>query len=231
MSDYARNHDFSVKDGLTTGDPNKLIKGSEVDDEFDDIVTHIATKIDEPAGPSADDLLQYTGSAWSAVGDLLTPTGAVLPFAGTTLPTNWLWCDGSAVSQTTYADLYGVIGVTYGDPGGGNFNLPDLRGRAVFGKDDMNNTVGTGGGDAARLTSASAAGVDGDTLGDTGGVEEHVLTLGEMPSHDGHGDGTTSSGPGSVGAGATSGGGVIDGNDEAHTNVPPAIVLNYIIRI
>ena len=46
MSDYARQHDFSAKDALSSGDAAKLIKGSEVDAEFDAIVTAVATKHD-----------------------------------------------------------------------------------------------------------------------------------------------------------------------------------------
>ena len=178
MSDYARNYNFTAKDALTTGDPNKLIKGSEVDDEFNDVLTAVNSKIDEPASPSADDILQYVSGAWSAVANALVPTATVVATARSTAPTGWLLCDGSDVSQTTYAALYTAIGVTYGDPGGGNFTLPDLRGRAVFGKDDMGGTA------ANRVTSGAAPAIDGTTLGDTGGVEEHALTEAELGSHD-----------------------------------------------
>lgn len=54
--------------------------------------------------------------------------GFVCPFAGTTAPDGWLICDGSAVSRTTYADLFAVIGTTYGTgDGNSTFNLPDYR--------------------------------------------------------------------------------------------------------
>lgn len=58
--------------------------------------------------------------------------GFVCPFAGTTAPDGWLICDGSAISRTTYADLFAVIGTTYGE-GDGNttFNLP--KGNFPFG--------------------------------------------------------------------------------------------------
>jgi hypothetical protein len=46
MSDYVVTTDFSVKDGLTSGDPNKLIKGSDFDTEFDAIAVATATKYD-----------------------------------------------------------------------------------------------------------------------------------------------------------------------------------------
>lgn len=56
----------------------------------------------------------------------LTP-GFIAPFAGTSIPDGWLLCDGSAVSRTTYAKLFAVIGTTYG-AGDGNttFNLPNM---------------------------------------------------------------------------------------------------------
>lgn len=55
-------------------------------------------------------------------------TGFVMPFAGSTAPEGWLICDGSAVSRTTYSNLYSVIGTTYGSGDGSTtFNLPDLR--------------------------------------------------------------------------------------------------------
>ena len=59
--------------------------------------------------------------------------GEIIPYAGIDTPDRWLVCDGAAYSQTTYAALYGVIGTTFGDPGGGDFNVPDLRGRAPLG--------------------------------------------------------------------------------------------------
>ena len=66
------------------------------------------------------------------------PTGTVLTFAGSTLPTGYLFCNGAEVSQTTYADLFAVIGNTYSanrvtSPSAGNFFLPDMRGLFVCG--------------------------------------------------------------------------------------------------
>lgn len=53
------------------------------------------------------------------------PLGAIIPYGGATIPEGWLECDGSAVSRTTYADLFVVIGTKFG-PGDGSttFNLP-----------------------------------------------------------------------------------------------------------
>lgn len=56
--------------------------------------------------------------------------GMLAPFATTTAPSGWLVCDGSAVSRTSYADLFTAIGTTYGTGDGSTtFNLPDLSGK------------------------------------------------------------------------------------------------------
>lgn len=65
------------------------------------------------------------------------PTGTVLAFAGSTVPANYLLCDGSAVSRSTYADLFNVIGTTYGAGDGySTFKLPNLVNRFVEGGSD-----------------------------------------------------------------------------------------------
>ena len=70
----------------------------------------------------------------------LIPTGVVQAFAGSTMPDGWLLCDGSAISRTDYADLYAVIGDTYGaGDGTTTFNLPNLTDKFIQG----NATSGT----------------------------------------------------------------------------------------
>lgn len=67
-------------------------------------------------------------------GSVLSPPGSVTAFAGSTAPTGWLECDGAAVSRTTYATLFSVIGTTYGaGDSSTTFNLPDLRGEFIRG--------------------------------------------------------------------------------------------------
>ena len=67
-----------------------------------------------------------------AIGKLASavPPGTMIHFAGKTLPSGWLICNGAAVSRTTYADLYKAIGTTYGaGDGSTTFNLPNANGR------------------------------------------------------------------------------------------------------
>lgn len=101
-------------------------------------------------------------------------TGVIFPFAGASAPQGFLLCHGQAVSRSTYSDLFGVIGTAFGaGDGSTTFNVPDLRGRVVAGKDNM------GGTSANRL----AAQVQGATLGATGGAESHTLTISQIPAH------------------------------------------------
>lgn len=62
----------------------------------------------------------------------VVPAGIVSAFAGTTPPSGWLKCDGSAISRERYADLFAAIGTTYGaGDGSTTFNLPALETREI----------------------------------------------------------------------------------------------------
>ena len=64
----------------------------------------------------------------------LYPIGIIKAFSSFIIPNGWLLCDGSAISRTTYANLYNVIGTTYGTGNGSTtFNLPDLTNRFIEG--------------------------------------------------------------------------------------------------
>lgn len=67
----------------------------------------------------------------------IVPVGTIIMHGASTAPIGLLDCDGAAVSRTTYADLFAVIGTTWGiGDGATTFNLPDLRGEFVRGWDD-----------------------------------------------------------------------------------------------
>lgn len=67
--------------------------------------------------------------------------GEVRSFAFSSPPTGWLECDGSAISRTTYSDLFSAIGTTFGNGDGSTtFNIPDLRGEFVRGWDNGKGT-------------------------------------------------------------------------------------------
>lgn len=73
----------------------------------------------------------YWESADSASGDV----GEITTHASTTVPADKLECDGASLDTTTYADLFAVIGYTFGGSGA-SFNLPDLRAETVRGWDN-----------------------------------------------------------------------------------------------
>ena len=84
------------------------------------------------------------------------PTGSVIPFAGKTAPTGWRMCQGQAVSRTTYAQLFSVIGTTFGSGDGSTtFNLPDLRGRVAVGVDSDANLGKVEGSDSVIIKKAN----------------------------------------------------------------------------
>ena len=73
-------------------------------------------------------------SAKLASSVIFVPSGAVMAFAMNSAPTGWLSAEGTAVSRSTYANLFAAIGTTYGSGDGSTtFNLPDLRGYFVRG--------------------------------------------------------------------------------------------------
>jgi len=74
----------------------------------------------------------------------VVPAGSVIAWSGSSAPSGYLLCDGTAVSRTTYAALFAVAGTGYGvGDGSTTFNLPDLRDRLPLGKGTNNSTLGT----------------------------------------------------------------------------------------
>jgi len=64
-----------------------------------------------------------------AVDGISIPAGSIFMFPTDNPPTGFLECDGSAISRTTYADLFAFIGISYGSGDGTTtFNIPDYRG-------------------------------------------------------------------------------------------------------
>lgn len=75
--------------------------------------------------------------------DAITEVGFIKPYAGTSVPTGYLLCNGAAISRAQYPELFAAIGTTWGaGDGSSTFNVPDLRGYFLR---------GVGGGQAAAL--------------------------------------------------------------------------------
>ncbi|HDY86790.1 MAG TPA: hypothetical protein ENH82_01595 [bacterium] len=97
-----------------------------------------------------------------AIGNGLVPVGVPLPFCGASAPTGFLMCDGAAVSRTTYAVLYAVIGDAFGEGDGSTtFNTPKFRGMFLRGVDDGEGNDP----DAAGRTAMATGGNTGDNVG------------------------------------------------------------------
>ena len=159
-----------------------------------------------------------------------TPAGVIMPYAGSSEPSGWLFCSGNAVSRTTYSGLFSAIGTTYG-PGDNSttFNLPDLRGRVIAGRDDMGGTA------ALRVTDSGSnanSGIAGTTLGANGGTQTHILTTAQLPTFNMRSTTATSS-PAhsdSVPLPVADDVNVTVGENYPHLNMQPTIILNYIIK-
>lgn len=116
------------------------------------------------------------------------PVASIVSYAGATAPQGFLICDGSLVSKTTYGDLFGVIGTTYGTGNATQFVLPDLRGKFSLGKSGSFN-LGTSGGAFAQTPtgtiSSSFTGNPFTPLGNisvSGTVAGHAITQAQLPN-------------------------------------------------
>lgn len=116
---------------------------------------------------SVNQVDQNTGELSPIAGGTLyadTPVGSIQAYGGATAPFGWLLCQGQAVSRATYAELFGVIGTSFGaGDGSTTFNVPDLRDKVLVG--------------------VSATDTNINAIGKTYGEKTHTLTTAEMPSH------------------------------------------------
>ena len=156
------------------------------------------------------------------------PTGAIIPYAVTAAPTGFVLCNGAALSRSTYSTLFAVVSSLYGDgDGSSTFNVPDLRGRFIGGWD-----AGT-----SVLTSVTVSMILGSSIANTGGTQAVSLTTAQMPAHAHEYRRYNPDATGGANGGGSTGG--LDttsvttgstGSTGAHSNIPPTIILNYIIK-
>lgn len=102
--------------------------------------------------------------------------GMVQMFAGSSAPAGWLFCRGQAVSRTTYAALFSVIGTTYGaGDGSTTFNLPDMRDRFPVGSGSTYALNAKGGAASVTLTTNT---IPAHTHGKSGAISSGITSSG-----------------------------------------------------
>lgn len=233
----------------TFGSPNTTITVTMDSGSITSSITSVELGLSPDNDPIHVAALAGTIADANLPSSVIQPVGMVVPYAGSSAPSGWLLCRGQAVSRTTFASLFAVISTTYGaGDGSTTFNVPDIGGRVVAGLEAS----------ATRLTSG-VSGVNGGTLGASGGnqnMHQHNHTITDSGhSHVGglqavtagvtRRYGTTDTGISSshVDSGASSSGttgtntststtgiSLANAGTGSSQNVQPTIVLNYIIR-
>jgi len=156
--------------------------------------------------------------------------GAIKPWGKSTAPVGYLLCDGTAVSRTTYADLFTVISTTYGaGDSSTTFNVPDLEGKMPQGYDgNTYNMAGTGGANTVTVAvtnNQAATNTNNQAVSVTGSISNASLTTAQLASHSHtQGMGPSMSGPGYpqvranvIGLGNTGSAGSGTGHTHSHT--------------
>lgn len=135
------NYPYTFTNG-TTADANQVMSDLNAVKTFvEGSVVQTDGSVQAPTAAIADGAITAAKLATATI-QLLTPTGSITAYAGSSasVPSGWLLCDGTAVSQTTYAALYAVIGSAYNTSGGqvapsaGTFRVPLLTGRVPVGR-------------------------------------------------------------------------------------------------
>lgn len=164
MTEYVKSTNFASKDALATGNPLKIVKGTEIDTEFNNIATAVVTKADllspvfsgTPTAPTA-----ATGTSTTQLATTAFATAAISPFTGAmlmwptaTAPSGFLLCNGQTVSRATYAALFAILGASFGaGDGSTTFTLPDYRDRMAIGAGTTYAAAATGGSKDAIVVS------------------------------------------------------------------------------
>lgn len=212
-ADAGTNREYIVQ--KTDSSANTVIVNAAGADTIEGVRTSVTLTV---MGDTAT--VRWNGSQWKE--SRAEPVSTLKDFAGATAPYGYIICNGTAVSRTGYAALFAVIGTTYGvGDGSTTFNVPDLRGRIIAGKDNM------GGSSANRITNAAA-----DSLGGAMGAETHTLSETEMPQHN-HSMYTMIAGVAIAGGSGFQGSTSVTGNTgggQAHNNVQPTLFVNKLIK-
>tara|TARA_R110002020_G_scaffold153975_4_gene333469 strand:- start:811 stop:1380 length:570 start_codon:yes stop_codon:yes gene_type:complete len=181
---------------------------------------------------------KYNFTGANIGGATYVATGTIVPYTHGTAPTGYLECDGSAVSRSTYATLFTLIGTTYGaGDGSSTFTLPDLKDKVIYGKSSSVSLAATGGSADATLVSHNHTATS--SVSDSGHF--HLSAQGtEFPQNGSSGtangpDGLRSGDP--VGKTSTATTGITvstsiasNGSSATNANLQPYLCLKFMIK-
>jgi microcystin-dependent protein len=248
MSDYTKSVDFAAKDALVTGNPLKVVRGTEIDTEFNNIATSIGTKADlaspalsgtptapTPSGTPDDNEIATVEYVRDQL-YLALPIGMIMQWGGTAgaYPAGWELCDGSTYTRSD---------------GAGSIIAPDLSDKFIVAKGSSRTEQSTGGSDSHGHTTGTSG-----SHNHTGTSGSTALTIAQMPAHThttnatptpsgstwpfqgGPGYGVTATTSSSTGGGAGHTHTISTDGDHSHTvssgsNVPAYFALAFLIRI
>jgi microcystin-dependent protein len=164
MTQYVKSTSFASKDALPSGNPLKIVKGTEIDTEFNNIAIAVATKADLlnpvftgiPTAATA-----ATGTSTTQLATTAFTTAAISPFTGSMLmwptatpPAGFLLCNGQTASRATYAALFAIVGTLFGvGDGSTTFTLPNYTDRMPIGAGSLYSANSLGGSKDATLPS------------------------------------------------------------------------------
>jgi len=206
MSNYNKATNFAVKDTLTSGDPDKVVSGAEIDNEFNSIASAVSSKADKVSAATTDNFaaLDANGNlkdsgVGASIADGIVPSGGIIMWSGgiATIPSGFVICDG-------------------------NNGTPDLRNRFIVGAGDTYVPDDTGGSNSVTLTESEMPSHNhtesqGSGLGNRFGT----ISTGFSERKEGFG-----SPPLTSAAPLTS----TEGGDQAHENRPPYYALAFIMK-
>lgn len=167
--------------------------------------------------------------------------GVLQPYAGSSAPNGWLLCNGAtldSVANPEYADLFTIIGTTYGGTGDDDFDLPDLRDQFLAGAGTTYSLAQTGGSSTVALATANLPSHShtinhGHSTNQSNREHFAQVSYGYIsPSAYGTASwiGTSPSQNHAVSINSHSGSSGSTGSTTAHENKPPFTAVNYIIK-
>jgi len=166
------------------------------------------------------------------------PTATIVPWSDSSIPSGFLECNGAAVSRSTYADLFAIVGTTYGaGDGSTTFNVPDLQDNVPVGKSGTKNLGSTGGANTVTPTGNVGGSTANATLS-TAQLASHSHTInkgGSLNPNGGNVHGADQFSASSTSSNAGSGGGhshnmSANFTGDAASVLQPYLTIIYIIK-